>query len=454
MKLIKTIPSNNIYFAEETVEVGNMPSSTEVGVVNVFDEIEYQSVLGFGGAFTESAAYNYSLLTENQKKDFMEKCFSRQKGIGYNFGRMHINSCDFSLDIYSYIEDGDIELKTFNIERDRKYIIPFVKDAMKYCDDELIIFASPWSPPAFMKDNKNAVRGGKLLEEYKEVWARYYAKYIKAMAAEGITISAISVQNEPIAIQTWESCYYSPEDEREFIDKYLDPVLEQEGLADIKIIIWDHNKERVYDRTKKIFESEKVKNRVWAVGHHWYSGDHFDGMRLVHEQFAKPLISTEICGSINEDVISLAERYGRELCGDFSNYTCGFCDWNLLISEKGGPYHNRSAQTTACAGVVFEDKSKGCYAPVIFNTETKELEFTPIYYYIGHLSKFVNRGAKRIATTKYTDKLETVAFKNPDGSRVLTMMNIADNELPAIIRHNDICTKVILAPHSMMTVIF
>ena len=453
MKIVKSIPNDNIYFEQEMIQEGNAPESTEVGVVNLFDEIEYQEVLGFGGAFTESSAYNYSLLTDEQKKDFMEKYFSKEKGIGYNFGRMHINSCDFSLDIYSYVENGDKELKSFNINRDQRYIIPFIKDALKYSDEEIFLFASPWSPPAFMKDNQNAVYGGKLLDDYKEAWAHYYAKYVKAMAEEGITVSAITVQNEPIAIQTWESCFYSPEDEREFVEKYLDPALEQEGLADLKIIIWDHNKERVYDRTKKIFESEKVRNRVWAVGHHWYSGDHFDGMRLVHEQFAKPLISTEICGSINENAVTLAERYGKELCGDFSNYTCAFCDWNLLLSEKGGPFHNRNAQTTACAGIVFEDKSKGCYAPVIFDTDKKELVYTPIYYYIGHFSKFVKRGAKRVATTKYTDKLETVGFKNPDGSLILIIMNGSDIEQPAIIRNKDVCTKVTLAAHSIITVI-
>ena len=453
VKIIKSIPRENIYFDEKTVETGNAPQTTERAVVNVFDEIEYQSVLGFGGAFTESAAYLYSLLNDAQKKQLLENYFSREKGIGYNFGRTHINSCDFSLDIYTYIEDGDVELKTFNIDRDRKYIIPFIKDAMQYCSDELVLFASPWSPPAFMKDNESAVSGGSLKEKFKKVWATYYAKYIQAMAAEGIKISAITVQNEPKAKQTWESCYYTPEDEMEFIEKYLSPVLESEGLSDIKIIIWDHNKERVYDRSKKVFASEKVKNRVWAVGHHWYSGDHFDGMRLVHEQFGKVLISTENCGVINDDVYCLAERYGKEIIGNFSNFTSAFCDWNLLLSEKGGPFHNRSAETTAVAGIVLEDKSRGCYAPVLFDTKNKELVFTPIYYYIGHFSKYVRLGAKRIATTKYCEQIYTIAFKNPDSSIVLVMINAADQTLPAVVRHNDICTSIQLEAHSITTVI-
>ncbi len=453
MKIIESIPRKNLYFAESTVEAGNVRAVTECGIINVFPEIEYQSVVGFGGAFTESAAYNYAQLTPAQKKDFIKKHFSREEGIGYNFGRTHINSCDFSLDIYTYVQEGDRELKTFNIDRDRKYIIPFIKDALEYCTDELVLFASPWSPPAYMKDNESVIRGGSLKEEYKEVWARYYAKYIKAMAEEGIKISAISVQNEPNAHQPWESCHYSAENEKRFIEEYLAPVLEQEGLSEIKIIIWDHNKERVYDRTKKIFQSEAVKERVWAVGHHWYSGDHFDGMRLVHEQFGKVLLSTEICGSINEAPLSLAERYGKELCGDFGNFTAGFCDWNLLLSDQGGPFHNRSEKSVACAGVVLEDKSCGCHAPVLYNTATKELVYTPIYYYIGHFSKYVQRGAKRIATTKYCEQIYTVAFKNPDNSLVLVLMNTAEEALPAVVRHEDVCTQITMEPHSIVTVI-
>lgn len=453
MKVIKSIPKENIYFKESIIEDGNVDSIGETGIINVYDEIEYQEIIGFGGAFTESAAYNYAQFSDEQKKEFLEKTFSRDKGIGYNFGRTHINSCDFSLDIYSYVESGDMTLETFNIERDKKYIIPFIKDAMEYCDDELMLFASPWSPPAYMKTNENVVRGGKLKEEYKIVWARYYAKYIKAMAKEGITISAITIQNEPNARQSWESCNYSPEDERDFIEQFLIPALDEEGLGELKIMIWDHNKERVYDRTKRIFTSKAVEDRVWGVAHHWYTGDHFEGLRLVHECYNKTLVSAEICGSINEDAHYLAERYGKELFGDFSNFTAAFCDWNLILSDKGGPFHNRSEKTTACAGIVFEDKSSGCHAPVIFDAEKNEVIYTPIFYYIGHFSKFVMRGAKRVATTKYHDYIQAIAFKNPDGSIALVVMNLSDHTLPAVVRRNEVCTNIPLEAHSIMTVL-
>ena len=453
MKIIRSVPRENRYFEEEFVENGNHSSSAEYAVINVFDEFEYQTVLGFGGAFTESAAYNYSLLTPAQKQDFLEKYFSRERGIAYNFGRTHINSCDFSLDIYAYVENGDKDLSTFSIDRERKYVIPFIKDAVNYCGEEIILFASPWSPPAYMKKNEDVTYGGEVKDEYKHVWARYYAKYIKAMAAEGVVISAITIQNEPNACQSWESCSYTAETEREFIEQHLIPVLDEEGLSDIKIMIWDHNKERVYDRTKHIFASQAVEERVWGVAHHWYSGDHFEGLRLVHERYNKPLISTENCGNITADLMTLTERYAREICEDFNNYTAGFCDWNLLLSDKGGPFHNRSEKTVSCAGVVFEDKSAGCYAPVLYDTEKKELIYTPIYYYIGHFSKFVQRGAVRTATTKYDEKLFTIAFKNPDGSLVLVVLNTADRAMPVIVRHEDVCTELELEPHAIMTAI-
>ncbi len=458
MKVYKTNTQTNIHFQEETVEKGNHWSGAEGGVINIFDEVEYQEVLGFGGAFTESAAYNYSLMDDKTKERFMKAYFDDEEGIAYNFGRTHINSCDFAVDIYNYVQDGDKTLETFDISRDKKYIIPFLKDALKYAKEDIFLFASPWSPPAYMKDNNSVLKGGKVLEEYKETWALYYAKYIKAYKEEGIDIKAISIQNEPNARQTWESCSYTAEDEADFIEKYIIPVFDREGLSDIKIIIWDHNKERVYDRAKKTLSNPKVNEKVWAVGHHWYSGDHFDGLRIVYEQLKKPLISSENCGSIKEKVqdggLNLAERYGKEIAENFNNYDIAYCDWNLMLNQNGGPYHNRTATTNAIPGVVFDDVEGGCFAPILYDADKNSIELTPVYYYIGHFSKFVKKGAKRIAYSKYTDDLTVGAFKNPDGEIVVVVMNTSDIQLPAIIRNNDTCTKVDIEAHSIATIKF
>ena len=451
MRRIETCPGENIYFAEEQIEMNNMPARQERGLINVFDDVKYQEILGFGGSFTESTAYNYSLLSAEDKKRFIELFFDREKGIAYNFGRTHINSCDYSLSAYVSVQDGDKTLDTFNLERERKYIIPFLKDGIAYSKEEIVLFASPWSAPAYMKDNNSMFRGGKLLEEYKSVWAHYYAKYIKAMAAEGIKIGTITVQNEPNAIQTWESCEFTPEEEADFIDKYLIDALDEEGLGDIRIMIWDHNKERVYDRTKKVLANKRVSDRVWGVAHHWYAGSHFEGLRLVHEQFGKPLINGEMCGPISSDINHLAEEYGIEMCEDFNNFDVAFCDWNFILNEIGGPFHNRTHDDDDNP---LERKHIGCYAPVMLDTKKNEMWVTPIYYYIGHFSKFVQRGAVRIATTKHSVELYSCAFENPDGSKVCIVINTSDEEQAAHIRYNDACTKNIVKPHSITTLIF
>lgn len=451
IKKIETCPAENIFFGESELEFNGFPADTEWGIVNVFDDVIYQEVLGFGGAFTESSAYLYSRLSESDKRKFSELYFDKDNGIAYNFGRTHINSCDFSLGIYSLVKEGDKDLKTFNLEREKKYIIPFLKDAIAYSGEEIVLFASPWSPPAFMKENGSMVGGGKLLEEYKKAWAEFYVRYITAMAEEGIKISAITVQNEPQARQTWESCNYSAEDEREFIGEYLISALDKAGLGNIKIMIWDHNKEQVYDRAKKILSDNRVNDRVWAVAHHWYSGDHFEGLRLVHEQLGKPLVCSEFCGPITENSAVLAEKYGIEICENFNNFENAVCDWNLLLDQDGGPYHNRSAQTE---GELFENKNDGCYAPILYDTESEKLIVTPIYYYIGHFSKFVKRGAKRIATTKHSRELYTCAFVNPDGEKVCIIINTSDNEVYATLRYNGGCTENIMKPHSVATILF
>jgi glucosylceramidase len=151
----------------------------EMQLVMVYSDLKYQKIDGFGGAFTQAAAFNYSKLDEARQKEFLEAYFSAS-GLNYSFGRTHINSCDFSFGNYSYCEQpADLDLDTFSIDCDRDYLIPFIKAANNYKEGKITIIASPWSPPAWMKTNQKMLNGGKLKKEYYSLWAEYFVKYIK-----------------------------------------------------------------------------------------------------------------------------------------------------------------------------------------------------------------------------------------------------------------------------------
>ncbi len=454
MKIYETNLYEKNYLAESKKDFVDCTPECENAVINIFDDVKYQTVLGFGGAITEAAAYNYSKLTNDQKMMFLEKYFGENGGLSYSVCRLHINSCDFSLDVYDYLDPNDRTTESFSIERDKQYIIPMIKDIINFSKKDIFFFASPWSPPEFMKDNGSRIDGGRLKDEYKKLWALYFCKYIKAYRDEGIDIKAITIQNEPNAKQTWESCFYLAEEEKEFFEDYLVPTLDENGLSKIKIMIWDHNKERIYDRAKTILKDNKYADRIYAVAYHWYSGDHFEGLDLVYNQLHKDTFLSEFCWGMDYDKEKLAEKYAKEICEDLNHNTIAICDWNILLSESGGPYHNRTAESSSVSGVVFESKSGGCFAPVLYDNNSKELVFTPIYYYISHFARFIKSGAKRLATTKYSELLNVTAFENQDGTRVAVVINTSDNELPVKIRFKEKVCDCSVKAHSIYTFLF
>ena len=225
------------------------PLETE-GSILVNTSRQHQTLVGIGAALTDAAAETFYKLDEDQQKLFMEAYYSRDNGIGYSLARTIIHSCDFSSGSYTYVEEGDADLKTFNIDHDREYRLPFTKLAIAAAGGKLRTYASPWSPPAFMKTNGNMLEGGKLKPEFAQAWANYYGKFIKAYESEGIPIWGLSIQNEPMATQRWESCIYTAEEERDFLKNFLGPTLEREGLGDKKIIVWDHNRDLLFERAR------------------------------------------------------------------------------------------------------------------------------------------------------------------------------------------------------------
>lgn len=272
-------------------------------------------------------------------------------------------------------------------------------------------------------------------------------KFIKAYESEGIPVWGVSVQNEPMATQKWESCIYTAEEEAAFLKNNLGPTLQKEGLGDRKIIIWDHNRDLIYQRASQTLRDPEVAKYVWGIGFHWYEtwtgGDmQFENLRRVAETFPdKHLIFTEGCAdSFNPDRMknwSLGETYGASMINDFNAGTVAWTDWNILLDEMGGPNHVQNF----------------CFAPVHGDTRTGEVIYTNSYYYIGHFSKFIRPGAKRIISSSNRADLLTTGFMNEDGKVAVVVMNKGEKKLTYNLWIAGKAVELTSLPHSISTIV-
>ncbi len=432
----------------ETIKFTDVKQPLETEVCVFVDPLHtFQTILGIGGALTDASAETFAKLTKANQDAFLKAYYDTKDGIGYTLGRTNIGSCDFSSDSYTYVAEGDKTLTTFNVQHDKQFKIPFIKKAMAAAGGKLTLFASPWSPPAFMKDNNSLLHGGKLLAEYQQPWANYYVKFIRAYEKEGIPVWGLSVQNEPMAKQRWESCIYTAEDERDFIKNYLGPTLQKAGLSNKKLIAWDHNRDLVYQRASTLLNDPAAAKYIWGIGYHWYetwtgSNMQFDNVKRVAESFPnKNLIFTEGCiEKFNFNKIkdwSLGEKYGLSMVNDFNAGTVAWTDWNVLLDEKGGPNH----------------VGNFCYAPIIADTRDGSLIYTNCYYYIGHFSKFIKPSAKRVSCSSNRDKLVTTSFLNADGKLVIVVMNASDDKIAYSLHINAKKAANTSLPHSISTLV-
>ncbi len=250
-----------------------------------------------------------------------------------------------------------------------------------------------------------------------------------------------------MAKQTWESCIYTAEEERDFLKNYLGPTLEKEGLGDKNIIVWDHNRDLLFERANVILSDPEANKYVWGTGFHWYE-DWKDGtpmyknVAMVNDAYPdKNLIFTEGCNE-KYDITriedpKLAERYGKAMINDFNNGTVAWTDWNILLDQTGGPNHVGNL----------------CFAPVHGNTLTGQLTFTNSYYYIGHFSKFIRPGAKRISTGTTANHLSATTFLNVDGSMVVVALNDSDTEIEYMLTVDNKTAKLKMQARSIQSII-
>ncbi len=410
--------------------------------------VQFQTLLGIGGAITDASAEVFAELSEQQQQELLTAYYDEEEGIGYSLARTPIHSSDFSSASFTYVEEGDKTLESFSIEPDQRFRIPLIKRAIASAGGELTLYASPWSAPAYMKSNNSMLKGGQLLPEYSATWAEYYTRFIQAYEAEGIPVWGITIQNEPAAVQVWESMNYTAEQERDFLKHHLGPTMVKAGLADKKIIVWDHNRDLATHWANTIFGDPEAAQYAWGLGFHWYEtwagGDSMqNNLAMVKASYPdKQLIFTE---GTNEGFSAEkyqywpnAERYGEAMIRDFNVGTVGWTDWNILLDQRGGPNH----------------VGNFCFAPVHADLESGQLIYTPSYYYIGHFSKFIRPGARRISASSNRSFLLVTAFENESGETVTVVMNKTDQSLDYDLHAGDGNVRLQIPARAMQTIVY
>lgn len=409
--------------------------------ISILPDQEYQSIVGFGGSFTEASAYLLNQVSKEYRNKILEAYFG-ESGARYSLTRTHMNSCDFSLGNYSYAPvEGDMELANFSIKEDMDDIIPMIKDAKAISKEGFKIISSPWTAPPWMKDNKDW-RGGKLLPAYYDTWALFFSKYLDAYRAEGIDIWGVTVENEPLGNDSnWESMHYTPQEMTDFVKNHLGPKLKSNG-HNVKILGFDQNRdEQLKIWVDVMFGDEIARDYFDGTAVHWYAStyEYFPEalQYVVNKAPGKHLINTEACVDAQvprwkDDAWYWSEeatdwgwtwapedqkylhpkyvpvyRYARDIIGCLNNGVDGWVDWNMVLDRQGGPNWAKN----------------WCVAPVIVDPEKDEIYFTPLYYTLAHFSRFIRPGAVRIGSASTDDSLMLTAARNPDGSIAVIVFN-------------------------------
>ncbi len=427
------------------LEITDFSKDSNPITITLNPEEKFQTITGFGGAFTESSAYLVNKLSVANRKKIMDAYFGVD-GANYSLTRTHINSCDFSLKHYAYaMVDGDKNLEHFSIEEDKNNnLIPMILQAKAISKEGFKIIASPWTSPPWMKDNKNWV-GGKLLPEYYDTWALYFSKYIDAYKKEGIDIWGVTVENEPHGNgNNWESMLFSPQEMTNFVQNHLGPTLEEKGKSNIKILGYDQNRAGIKEWVNEMYKDEASSKYYSGTAIHWYESTYEvfpEDLQYAHNKAPnKYLIQTEAC--VDSEVphwqddawywkkeatdwgwdwasekdkylhpkYAPVNRYTVDIIGCLNNWVDGWVDWNMVLDTKGGPNWFKN----------------WCVAPVIVNPETDEIYFTPLFYVMSHFSKFMRPGAIKIGCTIDHKELVATAVKNPDNSIAVVVFNPTD----------------------------
>lgn len=386
-------------------------------LITIDTAISFQEVDGYGAAITGSSAYLLNkVLSASQRSEVLNQLFHPENGIGISFIRLTMGASDFSLSDFTYndipVNETDFELQHFSLGQDLDDVIPVLKEIVAI-NPNIFIMGTPWSPPAWMKTNKS-LKGGKLRSDCYDVYADYFVRYIQEMEAQGIRITHVTPQNEPLYFTANYPCMEMQADEQaSFIKGHLGPKLAAAGIT-TKIINYDHN----WDNTQysiSILNDPDAAQYTAGSGFHAYAGS-VSAMSTVHNAHPdKELHFTEISGGAwaNDFEGNLIWNMQNIFIGTAVNWSRSALLWNMALNQNYGPTNNGCSN---CRGVVTINTNGG----VTYNEE---------FYSIAHFSKLVRPGAKRISHIyeQALSNAEMVAFMNTDGSKVLILTNYGEN---------------------------
>jgi glucosylceramidase len=455
----------------QLAKMSEFPEAKRQVSISVLPNEKYQTILGFGGSFTEASAYLLNQVSKENREKILQAYFGKD-GARYSLTRTHINSCDFSLSNYSYADvEGDTDLQHFSIAEDKDDIIPMIKDAMAISEDGFKILSSPWTAPIWMKDNKDW-RGGKLLPEYYDTWALFFSKYIEAYKNEGIDIWGVTVENEPLGNNNnWESMHYSAEEMVDFVKNHLGPKLEADA-PDVKILGYDQNRgEELKEWADVMYKDEASSKYFDGMAVHWYASsvDWFgESLCYTHDKAPdKYIVQSEAC--VDAEVPHWKDdawywskeatdwgwdwapeeqkhlhpkyvpvyRYARDIIGCLNNWVDGWIDWNMVLDTQGGPNWFKN----------------WCLAPVIVDPQKDEVYFTPMFYTLAHFSKYIRPGAVRIGFKNNDDELMLTAAQNPDGSIAVVILNMTHQTKSIHLKLNENNSHFSISPNAIQTVL-
>lgn len=443
----------------------------ETAILKILPEEKFQTITGFGGSFTEASAYLLNQISAENRDKILEAYFG-ESGARYSLTRTHMNSCDFSLNNYSYAPvENDKALDHFSIQEDQDDILPMIKEAMAKSKDGFKIIASPWTAPPWMKDN-NDWRGGKLLPEYYDTWALFFSKYVDAYRSEGIDIWGFTVENEPLGNDNnWESMHFSPEEMTAFVQNHLGPKLEADSKGHLKILGYDQNREHLKEWVDAMYKDDNSLKYFDGTAIHWYASTFHvfpEELQYAHEKAPdKHLIQTEAC--IDAEVPKWQDdawywskeatdwgwdwapeedkpmhpkyvpvyRYARDIIGCLNNWVDGWVDWNMVLDRQGGPNWFKN----------------WCVAPVIVDPENDEVYFTPLYYTLSHFSRFIRPGAIRIGFEVSDESLLVTAAQNPDGSIAVVVFNPSEAKKHIVLHLGESSSSLSIGEKAIQTIL-